>query len=233
MTLRTGAFPDSSAQHTRPTRARRAARTAGPLRRRIALFTTAGALGTPGRPATRRPPYSAQLSPLALSPQPPTHPAPAGARPRRAAAATPAPPPARLPALTAAAAAPWRGAERFTRRTTPRGPPAPGGRPPRGPHQGGEVLPGEVRLPQCHSRLVPRHLGRKRKRGCPRGRLTPRSLRRRLRHARHSPPAEARSGSGTLHAGRRGAALSPAARRERLRRGAGQPRGGSRRPHAG
>lgn len=37
------------------------------------------------------------------------------------------------------------------------------GRPAGGAHQGAEILPAEVRLPQSHSRLVPRHLGPSRK----------------------------------------------------------------------
>lgn len=182
-----------------------------------------------------RPPRSAQLSQLPFSPHPPgPHRLPA-APPGRGHPRPAAPAPARLPALAASAPrGEARSAPPTARRPPARSePPAPGGRPPHAPHQGSEVLPGEVRLPQRHSRLVPRHLGRKRKRGRPRGRLTPLSPRRRLRHARHSPPDEALPSSGTLRAGRRGATFGPAARRERLRRGGGQPQEGPRHPRAG
>lgn len=95
-------------------------------------------------------------------------------------------------------------------------------------HQGSEVLPAEVRLPQSHSRLIPRHLGPKRKRGRPGARLTPGST-------RPPPPppypthtdrgADARlRGPAAVNAC--GTAVSPAAEPERLRRAAGQPREG-------
>lgn len=45
----------------------------------------------------------------------------------------------------------------------PREPNPTPGRPAGGAHQGAEILPAEVRLPQSHSRLVPRHLGPRRK----------------------------------------------------------------------